>query len=295
MGHDATGQLRLRLLDGFAVAVDGRPIPDGAWPARKARQLLKLLALAPEHRVHRDEALEALWPDLTAGGATRALYQALFLLRRTLEPDAPRRGPSRYVRLDRDGVALVAPGGVETDLAAFGRAAATALAPARRADLRAALALGSDLLPDDRYEEWTLGPRRALREQRLALLAALAAAHERAGQPEDAAAALREVLELEPAHEPAHAGLMRLYAAAGRRDEALRQYARLKRALREELGAAPDAATQRLHAALLAGPPSEPPPAIAARRRAAAPAAGPRRPPTSKRGRPRRRRRSPAS
>ncbi len=134
----------------------------------------------------------------------------------------------------------------------------------RLSDLRAALALGGELLPDDRYEEWTLGPRRALREQRLALLSALAATHERAGQPEDAAAALREVLELEPAHEPAHAGLMRLYAAAGRRDEALRQYERLKRALREELGATPDAATQRLHAALLDGPPPENPPAVAA-------------------------------
>ena len=146
------------------------------------------------------------------------------------------------------------------------------------ADLRTALSLGGELLPDDRYEEWTLETRRALREQRLALLATLAAAHERAGQSEDAAAALRGVLELEPGHEPAHAGLMRLYAAAGRRDEALRQYARLQRALREELGATPDPETQRLHAALLAGPPPEDPPAPAAGAGAAAPldrAAGP--------------------
>ena len=144
------------------------------------------------------------------------------------------------------------------------------------------------MLPDDRYEEWTLGPRRALREQRLALLAALAAAHERAGQPEDAVAALREVLELEPAHEPAHAGLMRLYAAAGRRDEALRQYARLGRALREELGATPDTETQRLHAALLAGPPPEhrrPSPLPPGQPR---PLPGPRRPRDPPRGRPRR-------
>ena len=276
-GYEATGRLRLRLLDGFAVAVDGRAVPDGAWPSRKARQLLKLLALAPGHRVPRDAALEALWPDLTAGGATRALYQALFLLRRTLEPDAPRRAPSRYVRLDRDRVALVAPDGVETDLAAFGHAAATGLGTGTPAALRAALALGGEVLPDDRYEEWTLGPRRAHREQRLALLTALAAAHERAGQSEAAVVALRRVLELEPAHEPAHAGLMRLYAAAGRRDEALRQYARLERALREELGAAPDAETQRLHAALLAGALGTPPrnvPATGAAVEAAGPAVG---------------------
>src|SRR5262245_28567462 len=175
-GDGGAGRLRVRLLDGFAVAVDGRAIPAAAWPSRKARQLLKLLALAPGHRVHRDQALEALWPDLTAAGATRALYQTPHLLRRALEPGAPRRAASRYVRLDRDGVALIAPGGVETDLAAFGRAAADALGTGAPADLRAALAFGGEVLPDDRYEEWTLGPRRELREQRLALLAALAAA-----------------------------------------------------------------------------------------------------------------------
>ena len=107
-GHDATGQLRLRLLDGFAVAVDGRPIPEGAWPSRKARQLLKLLALAPGHTVPRDEALEALWPDLPAAGATRALHQVLFHLRRTLDPDQPRDGAAPRVRLDRDRVVLLA-------------------------------------------------------------------------------------------------------------------------------------------------------------------------------------------
>ena len=191
-GHDATGRLRLRLLDGFAVSVDGGAIPDGAWPSRKARQLFKLLALAPQHRVHRDEALEALWPDLTADGGTKALYQALFHLRRTLEPDLPRGAGSRFVRLERDRIVLVARGGVEveTDLAAFEDAAARALGTGAPTDIRTALSLGSELLPDDRYEEWTLARRRALREERLALLAALAAAHERAGQPEDAVAAL---------------------------------------------------------------------------------------------------------
>ena len=146
------------------------------------------------------------------------------------------------------------------------------------------------MLPDDRYEEWTLGPRRALREQRLALLAALAAAHERAGQPEDAVAALRKVLEMEPAHEPAHAGLMRLYAAAGRRDEALRQYARLQarpaRGARRRPGRGDAAPARRA-----AGRPAAGAPASHAAPRATAP--GPRAP------RPRsgaaRRRRSPAS
>jgi predicted ATPase/DNA-binding SARP family transcriptional activator len=275
-GRDAPGHLRLCLLDGFAVLVDGRAIPDGAWRSRKARQLLKLLALAPDHRLHRDDALEALWPDLTAEGATKALYQVLFHLRRTLDPALPRGAASPHVRLERDRIVLLATGGVETDVADFERATATARVSGGPAAIRTALALGGELLPDDRYEEWTLARRQALRDQRLALLAALAAAQERAGEAEEAAAALQQVLELEPAHEPAHAGLMRLYAAAGRRDEALRQYERLTRALREHVGAGPDAETRRLYQSLLTGtPPSNVPATAGAAGAATAPAAGP--------------------
>ena len=37
-------------------------VPDGAWRLRKARELVKLLALARGHRLHREQAMDALWP-----------------------------------------------------------------------------------------------------------------------------------------------------------------------------------------------------------------------------------------
>ena len=40
-------RLTIRLLGGFEAAVDGSPLPAGAWRLRKARELVKLLALAP--------------------------------------------------------------------------------------------------------------------------------------------------------------------------------------------------------------------------------------------------------
>ena len=66
----------------------------------------------------------------------------------------------------------------------------------------------------------------------------------------------------EPAHEEAHAGLMRLHALSGRRREALRQYERLRKALSEGLGAEPSAAVRRLREEILSGrlppPPARP-------------------------------------
>ena len=37
------------MLGRFSVAVDGTPIPDGAWRLRKSKSVLKLLALFEPH------------------------------------------------------------------------------------------------------------------------------------------------------------------------------------------------------------------------------------------------------
>ena len=50
--------VRLTLLGGFAASVDGIDVPDSAWRLKKARELVKLLALAGDHRVHREQAID---------------------------------------------------------------------------------------------------------------------------------------------------------------------------------------------------------------------------------------------
>jgi DNA-binding SARP family transcriptional activator len=92
-----------------------------------------------------------------------------------------------------------------------------------------------------------------LQRSYLALLGELAQVEEAHGRPADAIAALERLVAAEPAYEEAHRGLMRLYARTGRRHEALRQYAALRAALRRELDAEPDAASQQLYQAILAG------------------------------------------
>ena len=54
---------RIELLGGFSAVVDGTPVPDGAWRLRKARELVKLLALTPQHRLHREQAMDTFWRE----------------------------------------------------------------------------------------------------------------------------------------------------------------------------------------------------------------------------------------
>jgi DNA-binding SARP family transcriptional activator len=57
-------RIEVRLLGRFEVLVDSRSVPAEAWAQRRATDLVKVLALAPGHRMPRDEVLEMLWPKL---------------------------------------------------------------------------------------------------------------------------------------------------------------------------------------------------------------------------------------
>jgi DNA-binding SARP family transcriptional activator len=68
------------LLGRFRLELNGRPLLDEGSFRRKPLALIKLLALAPGHRLSRDEVLAALWPDLPGElGATQLRKNRLLL------------------------------------------------------------------------------------------------------------------------------------------------------------------------------------------------------------------------
>jgi DNA-binding SARP family transcriptional activator len=79
--------LRIELLGGFRVTVGTRPVPETAWRRRKPAALLKLLALAPGHRLQREQAMELLWPELDPTAAAANLRKALHHARRALDQE----------------------------------------------------------------------------------------------------------------------------------------------------------------------------------------------------------------
>ena len=60
----ATESLAVHLLGEFRVSVGPRAIAEREWTLRKANSLVKLLALAPHHRLHREQVIDQLWPDM---------------------------------------------------------------------------------------------------------------------------------------------------------------------------------------------------------------------------------------
>ena len=82
-------RLDVQLLGRFEVRVDSRPVPEDAWPQKRAIDLVKLLALSRGHRMPRDQVLEKLWPRLGADAGAANLHKAASYARRALgERDA---------------------------------------------------------------------------------------------------------------------------------------------------------------------------------------------------------------
>ena len=244
----STTEPRIRLLGGFSVAVGDDVVADRAWRLRKAKALVKILALAPDRRVHRERLAELLWPDRDADAAANNLNQALYAARRAL--DAAGADGAAAVALIDGAVVLKA----QVDVDAFEAAAARARADRDPAAYVRALGLhGGALLPEDRYEPWADARRAALTELHTALCLELAELH---GDAPAAVVALQRALVADPLAEPAHRALMRLYARTGRRQQALAQYQLLRQGLNAELAAEPDPATRALYQQLLAPPPA---------------------------------------
>jgi DNA-binding SARP family transcriptional activator len=83
--------LWIELLGTFRVRVGDEVMAAEVWRRRKVRSLVKLLALAPGYRLHREQVMELLWPDADPQAALNSLHQTLYLARRILEPPSSAR------------------------------------------------------------------------------------------------------------------------------------------------------------------------------------------------------------
>ncbi len=223
----------LFLLGCFEVRVDGAPVAPGAWARRHAAALVKVLALAPSRRMHREQLMDLLWPDDTLDEATPKLHKAAHFARRAL-------GVPGAIVLRGEQVSLLPEIPLTVDALQFEELARQAMAREDVAAAHAALSLyRGDLLPDDRYDVWAEARREQLRLLHLDLL--------RLDRRWEA------IVELEPTDEPAHVAIMRRHAANGDRHAALRQFERLDRSLRGELGLSPGLEAVTLRDELLLG------------------------------------------
>ncbi len=207
---------------------------------KKARALLAFLAAQLGQPVTRERLADLLWPYQGSEQARHSLRNCLLELRKVLG-----RGTDTHLSADfancRIQDAIV-------DLDQFERLSRSQ----NRCDLRVAAELyRGELLADfdinsEPFQEWLAAERDRTLATVCDILHRLSTKQDAAGEHEAAIQSGRRLVMLDPLSEFGQRALIRAYARAGRRGEALRQYKSCAETLKRELGVAPDVETQLL-------------------------------------------------
>jgi len=238
----------VRLFGDFELTVDGQPVT--AWHGQLGPALVKYLLAQPKRACARDVLLEQFWPSVDPDVARNRLHVALSSVRRALAAVTD----AALVEFC-DGFYRIAPvHDVDSDVERFhalikaGRSAEIddRLDEAAALYRRAAATYTADFLADCPYDDWTVLPREELRMTYVDLLDRWSGVLSAAGRESECVEVGRLVLRQDPCREDVHRLIMRCQARFGRTSEALRQYERCRRALRETLGLEPSAPTQAL-------------------------------------------------
>jgi DNA-binding SARP family transcriptional activator len=237
-------QCRIELLGWLRATCGERTVT--RFRSRQTAQLLAYLALHP-HRTHpREVLIELLWPEFDLDAGRHSLSVALSSLRQQLHSNGD---GDPIVVADRFSVGLNA-AVITTDVAEFEaairRAARADSSEERARSLGEAVDLYTGELLAGYYEDWILAEQQRLDELYFQALRQLTAHLEQAGDMPTALQYALRTVRANRFREEAHREVMRLYAAAGQPEAALRQYRELERLLQEELEARPGPETEAI-------------------------------------------------
>nr|WP_237448451.1 BTAD domain-containing putative transcriptional regulator [Nocardioides flavescens] len=225
----AADDVQVRVLGPFAVEVGGVALPAAAWPSRKAREVLGVLACHGDRGLGRERLGALVWPDADAVG--NRLSVALSHVRSVLDPDrrlpdSPVLSDGGTVRLDLRHVAV--------DLVDFTAAAHAALLAAREGSprgvplLQGAAALHTGELLDGvdapGHAEWLTAQREEVELLGREVLQALARVLAAGPEPAEALHWHARLLAHDPYDESTYAALVALLVRLGRYGEARRHH-----------------------------------------------------------------------
>ena len=235
--------MSLAVLGRFELTIGGRPVP--LRPGQET-QLLKFVTVSGG-RVHAEQAIEALWPEVARSAGRNRLRTVLNRLRATA-------GTVLY----REGEVLALDSALQVDLQEL-------LSEARRAQSLASKDLGlatavargamaryrGELLPDDRYDDWAEKPRQEAKLVMLELLDLCATEAARRGDLDALRRAVERTIEFAPYDDVRYLRAASTLLEQGRRGEALAVVNRARSAF-AQLGLGPPRSLLELERSIVA-------------------------------------------
>jgi DNA-binding SARP family transcriptional activator len=189
----------------------------------------------------RDLVAGTFWPELPDDVARRRLSQALWQIRKALEPQeiVLREGDTLQINPDL-------PLWLDIEQFTLHQRQATEDRPGAMEHGERCVALYQGEFLDGYYDDWLFPERERLRELFLDVLDRLVAGYKRRGDYGAALAHARRLASEDPLREQAHREVMRLCHLLGRDGEAVQQFETCCQILAEELGVEPSPKTAAL-------------------------------------------------
>ena len=222
--------LRVHVLGGFRLELDGEPLHLGAKPPTKALDILRVLAISKDNTCSLETLQDWLWPDLDGDQARAACEQALHRLRKLL-------GRTDLI-VQREGKLRLALDKVWVDLADWDarlKAVATANGEAvgMRPDAEALfLAFPGPLFLHERASSWSLAAAEKVRRDLIDLGLRLGQRLETTNNSHGARSIYLRTLDFYPDAGPICKALIKERLSRHDFEGAVDDYARYERALR---------------------------------------------------------------
>jgi DNA-binding SARP family transcriptional activator len=226
---------------------------------RQGQAILRFLVAQSDHCATSDTLMTLLWPEDEPEMAQPRLHTAICALRRSLNHGYSCEPGYGYIVCKNRTYYLNTTILVQTDVDQFlyyyqtGRQTSE-----ERAVLyeKACHLYSGPFLPEDKYADWSFLQREHLRRVYIDMCRTLTDHYLKMKSYEDAEKWATAVLREDHCDELAYRQLIQIYAAQGRRSEALQQYQRCERILREELAVQPLPETVHIVQMLLKSDPS---------------------------------------
>jgi len=241
----------------FEVKRLGRPVV--LCSNRTGQTILRYLVAQPEHCATSDTLMTLLWPEDEPEVAQPRLHTAICALRRSLNHGYTSEPGYGYIVCKNRTYYLNAAIPIQTDVDQFLHyyQAGRQTNEERIALYEKACHLYTGpFLPEDKYADWSFLQREHLSRVYIDMCRTLTDHYLKVKSYEDAEKWATAVLKEDHSDELAYRQLIQVYAAQGRRSEALQQYQRCERILREELAVQPLPETMHVVQMMLKSDPS---------------------------------------
>ncbi len=230
--------LKVRFLGKFRVIRGEEEISTEKWKSKKAKMLFKYLVHTREKGFQsRDVFMELLWPDENPEKSVNRLHDALYSLRKIIEPN-PKSGSTSYLIRERDTykITLGDEGELDADslreeLGAAKKEKDPDLANERY--LKAEEYYQGDFLEEDVYVEWCVEERTIIKEEYLDLLINVMEYYAKKGDFVKSIEYGEKYLKAEKYTENVYFQLMRFYHNIGNKIMVAKTYEKCKESMKK--------------------------------------------------------------